>query len=347
MTTLSGPPPKILLAVGAPDGMPGAEAAQLFSGQGIPGVSGLTSALVPALRDRSHPCAVIGVWPGSNVGPDAARALLEGAGGRVLVNAICEPQQQRSSLERLARLELELRLPIVNPSWVVRSTTRPAIARRLSHQAAVRVPRCSLYLDGALTLSEHIDLHEHRFPVLLRPPGEHGSVGLLRINRRRELATKAHAVRSCTVTDFVDFRSEDGLWRKYRIVCAGDRLFRRHVLAHRKWNITRDARTYMGKHPHLVAEEEEWIGRPVTLEPGSVEARVLHQFRALQLDFGVIDFALPPGGDIVIFEINACVQITNHESEQDPSTRRHVEANNIRIIDALVALINARAAASA
>lgn len=181
--------------------------------------------------------------------------------------------------------------------------------------------------------------------MLLRPPGQHGSAGLLRIDDPAQIVTEATTPRSCTVTDFVDFRSGDGLWRKYRMVYAGDRLFRRHVLADREWNITRDARRFMHEHPQLIAEEQDWISRPPALEADSVEVRALHQFRALQLDLGVTDFALPPDGDRVIFEINACVQITNHEAEREAGTRRYFESNNARILDALLELIRARAAA--
>lgn len=240
----------------------------------------------------------------------------------------------------MARFELETQLPLVNPSWAVTATTRPLVARRLAHQSGVRAPHCTLYAAGALTLSEHIEVHGHRYPVLLRPPGQHGSVGLVRMDGPDEAAT----LRSCTVTDFVDFRSGDGLWRKYRMVYAGDRLFRRHVLTDREWNLTRAARRFMRDRPQLVAEEQEWINRPVTLESDSVEARVMHQFRALQLDFGAIDFALPPDGDLVVFEINACLQLTNREDAQAAGDRRYFEANNDEILDALLQEICSRAA---
>jgi hypothetical protein len=145
------------------------------------------------------------------------------------------------------------------------------------------------------------------------------------------------------VTDFVDFRSADGLWRKYRMVYVGDRLFRRHVLIDGDWNITGVARRFMRDRPDLVAEEEDWINRPVTLERGSVAARVMHQFRTLQLDFGVIDCALPPDGDLVVFEINACVQLTNPDA-QVAGYRLYFEANNDEILGALVQQICSRAA---
>lgn len=343
MTSATGWLPKLVLAVGAPDGMPFKEATRRFQGKGLTGTSGISTTLLPWLRARGHPFAVTMFGSTGRLGPDAARRLFERSGGHVMVNLICEPHLERA-LKQVARFELETELPLVNPSWSVSATTRPLIARRLAHQAGVHAPHCTHYRAGTLTLAEHIEAHGHRYPVLLRPPGKHGSVGLVRVGDADEVSRQPAMSRACTVTDFVDFRSSDGLWRKYRMVYAGDRLFRRHVLTDRTWNLTREARGFMHDRPELAAEEQEWIKRPVTLESGSVEARVMHQFRALQLDFGAIDFALPPGGDLVVFEINACVQLTNRLDAEAAGDRRYFEANNDEILETLLREICSRAA---
>ena len=340
----NGRRPKLVLAVGAPDGMSFGEATRRFNGlKGLHGNSGITTTLLPWLQERGHPYAVMMFGSRGQLGPEAARRALERAGGRVLVNLICEPHLSRA-LQQVARFELEADLPMVNPSWAVAATTRPLIARRLAHQAGVRAPHCTSYRAGAVSLAEHIAEHGHRYPVLLRPPGKHGSVGLVRVDDADAISRATALPGGCTVTDFVDFRSADGLWRKYRMVYAGDRLFRRHVLTDRAWNLTRAARGFMQDHPELAAEEQAWITSPVTLQSGSVEARVLHQFRALQLDFGAIDFALPPGGDIVVFEINACVQLTNRLDADAAGDRRYFEANNDEILEALLEAICSRVA---
>jgi len=344
MTTAPGPWPKLIIATGAPDGMSGSRATELYAQGRLPGISGITRALMPWLRAREQPYSVLMFGTRDPLTDESARRLLAETKGHVLVNLICEPEVQGDALQQVARFELATGIPKVNSSWAVGATTRPLIARRLAHQSGVRVPRCTLYRSGALTLAEHIEAHRHTYPVLLRPPGLHGSEGLVRVAEPDELETKGR-LDSCTITDFVDFRSEDGLWRKYRMVYAGDRLFRRHVLTDTGWNLTRDARRFMRGRPELMAEEREWLEQPVTLERGSIEARAMHQFRALQLDFGVIDCALPPDGDLVVFEINACVQLTNVVDEEAAADPRHHEANTDEILDTLLQAIHARAAA--
>ena len=263
----------------------------------------------------------------------------------MLINLICEPHAQRRALEQMRRLELATGIAVVNPAWAISATTRPLIARRLAHQARVRMPHCTHYEPAGGTLPEHVEAQGHTYPVLLRPPGRHGSEGLLRIDDAGALARIDAAVRSCTVTDFVDFRSADGLWRKYRIVYAGDRLFRRHMLVDTEWNLVGAARRFMRDRAALLDEEQAWLEAPLTLENESIEARVMHQFRVLQLDFGAIDCALLPDGDLVVFELNACLQITNAPS-QAISDRRPYEANNDEILRALVDEACSRAGAS-
>jgi hypothetical protein len=348
VTLPAAPPPKVVFAVGAPDGMTGAEAEARFAAGRLDGISGITDALIHRLFEREDPFSVVMFGSARRLTEATTERWLKTTQGEVLVNLICEPETQGLALRQLASFELAAQVPLVNPSWAVAATTRPAIARRLAHQVGVHAPHCTLYHGEAPSLAEHIEAHGHRYPVLLRPPGRHGSVGLVRVDDPIDLTRQPAALRaSCTITDFVDFRSDDGLWRKYRMVYAGDRLFRRHVLTDRAWNLTREARAFMKGRPELVAQEREWIDRPVTLEPGSIEARVMHQFRALQLDFGVMDFALPPTGDLVVFEINACLQLTNVTDAEAAGDERYFEANNDEILAALEAEISARAAGPA
>jgi hypothetical protein len=161
-----------------------------------------------------------------------------------------------------------------------------------------------------------------------------------------DVAAAAGALGTCTVTDFVDFRSEDGLWRKHRMVYAGGRLFRRHLLIDEQWNVVGNSRYFMHAR-ELFGEEKEWLSRPIAPETDPVDASVLKQFEDSELDFGVIDYAVLPDGELVIFEINACVQVTGTIPEQYRPEIGYIEANNDEIIAAVMADVRARAAEGA
>ncbi|MDP1846799.1 MAG: hypothetical protein Q8K79_03320 [Solirubrobacteraceae bacterium] len=332
--------PKILVVLGAPDAMAATPAEERERNLHLSGNSGLVSALVRTLRARGLPHVVVIAWPD---GDTEGESLVATTGVEVLVNAICEPLTQRGALQQLARLEQETGLPTLNPARVVATTARPDVARRVGRADGVRAPHCTLYETGAGPLVEHVRAAGHRYPVLLRPAGSHGSSGLVRAGDETDVAAAARAVGTCTVTDFVDFRSEDGLWRKHRMVYAGGRLFRRHLLVDEQWNVVGESRYFMHERG-LFAEELEWLARPV-VDTDPIEARVLEQFQAMELDFGVIDYAVLPDGELVIFEMNACVQLTGTIPEQYRSEIGYIEDNNDEILAALMDRVRRRAAA--
>ena len=324
--------PKMLVVLGAPDSMAATPPEERKRNLHLPGNSGLVSALVATLRERAIPHVLAIAWP---EGETEGQSLLEETAAEVLVNGICEPLTQRGALQQVARLERETGLPALNPSRVIETTARPAMARRVGRADGVRAPHCTLYEAGAGRLVDHIATEGHRYPVLLRPAGSHGSTGLVRVSDEADVAAAARTVGTCTVTDFVDFRSDDGLWRKHRMVYAGGRLFRRHLLIDEQWNVVGNSRYFMHERG-LLDEEREWLSRPVAPEVDPVEARVLEQFEAMELDFGAIDYAVLPEGELVIFEINACVQVTGTIPDEYRPQIGYVEANNDEIIDAVM-----------
>ena len=333
--------PKMLVVLGAPDAMAGATEQERRGNLRLAGNSGLVSALVETLRERAIPHVVVIAWPD---GENEGQSLIEETAGEVLVNGIGEPLTQAGALRQVARLEQETGLPAVNPSRVSATTTRPAMARRVGRADGVRAPHCTLFEAGTGSLVEHVAAEGHRYPVLLRPAGSHGSTGLVRAGDDADVAAAAGAVGTCTVTDFVDFRSEDGLWRKYRMVYAGGTLFRRHLLIDQQWNVVGDSRFFMHERK-LLGEERKWLRRPIARKAGSIDARVREQFEAMELDFGVIDYAILPDGELVIFELNACVQLTGSIPEQYRTQLGYLEENNDEILDALLARVCSRAAA--
>jgi len=334
-------PPNILVVLGAPDAMAATPAAERARNLHLSGNSGLVSALVRTLRARGLPHVVVIAWPDGDTGGES---LVESTGVEVLVNAICEPLTQRGALAQLARLEQETGLPTLNAARVIATTARPDMARRVGRADGVRAPHCTLYETGAGTLLEHVRAEGHRYPVLLRPAGSHGSTGLVRAGDEIDVAAAAATAGTCTVTDFVDFRSEDGLWRKHRMVYAGGRLFRRHLLVDDQWNVVGESRYFMHARG-LFDEEKAWLRRPLTPKREPTYTRILAQFEAMELDFGVIDYAVLPDGDLVIFEINACVQLTGTIPEQYRSHIGYIEDNNDEILGALMDRVGQCAAA--
>jgi len=108
------------------------------------------------------------------------------------------------------------------------------------------------------------------------------------------------------LTQFVDARSPDALFRKMRVFFIGERQVIRHLLTSDHWNVHASARgAFMADKPALVAEERRVVEGGVAALPERTQG-ILRQIKArMQLDFFGADLALREDGSLVLFEANA------------------------------------------
>jgi hypothetical protein len=107
-------------------------------------------------------------------------------------------------------------------------------------------------------------------------------------------------------TEFVDFSSADGLYRKYRVFFVGDRIIFRHMLVSDHWNVHANDRTrFMGSRSELLAEEE----RVLASASGGLSSDAWDTLRRVHermpLDYFGMDFGIVPDGQVLLFEANA------------------------------------------
>ncbi len=77
------------------------------------------------------------------------------------------------------------------------------------------------------------------YPVLVRPTGSHAGAGLKRIDGPADLASYLlfSFAKSYFVTAFVDYRSKDGLYRKYRVAFIDGRAHLCHMAVSQDWMV--------------------------------------------------------------------------------------------------------------
>ncbi len=147
-------------------------------------------------------------------------------------------------------------------------------------------------------------------PLTVRAVGEHGGTGLEKIDdierlieRLRENPKKEHFV-----AQWIDFRSEDGWYRKYRVYSVGGRIIPYHLYIDRGWNIHFGARDNMLKHPEMIEEKRAVImGERADLN--AVFDHLLGEISAATgMDYLGCDFSILADGRPVVFEANACMK---------------------------------------
>jgi glutathione synthase/RimK-type ligase-like ATP-grasp enzyme len=201
--------------------------------------------------------------------------------------------------------------PIVNdPRHVVR-TRRDIVARMLANIDGLTVPKTVRVLPGE-SASKLAAEQGMRYPLLLRGAGSHTGVGLQRLDTPAEL-DQAVAARGTSLTfyltEFVDCRGPDGLYRKMRLMVCGETLLMRHHLFSPEWVINSAAQAFMEDRPDLLEFERLAAADPMrVLSPAGAEALARIKSR-VGLDYFGIDCAQLSDGRLVIFEVNAVMNM--------------------------------------
>jgi len=228
------------------------------------------------------------------------------SGYDLFINLVTDADQNGAVLEVLSRVLKGLRVPVLNSPDKVRATTRDAVAKRLAGIDDLVVPRTRRVQAVTPAVLRGIEKSGLTFPAILRESGTHSGrmIGLL--PSPDECPPTARAKRGYHLTEFVDFKSEDGLYRKYRVFVFGGRPVFRHMIISDGWNVhAADRERFMMARPALVDESQSLYARGFESLPATVQKVLRRIEERMELDFYGVDFGVLPDGRVVLFEANA------------------------------------------
>ena len=192
---------------------------------------------------------------------------------------------------------------------------------------------------SALSLSDVVS--GFAFPLIIRPRGSHAGKGLAKIDdvdaMRNYLGE--HGQDSFFVSLFVDYRSEDGLFRKYRIVLIDGQPYACHLAVADRWDIW-----YMNAQMAASAskrrEEEAFMQ---TFDTGFAQrhrAALSGLAKRIGLDYFTIDCAETREGSLLIFEADNTAIV----HDMDPPDIFPYKVPQMRkVFDAFAAMLHRRA----
>jgi hypothetical protein len=142
------------------------------------------------------------------------------------------------------------------------------------------------------------------WPLLARPFGSHAGQLLERLDGPEELAVYAECLSAehFYLTRFVDYRNEDGLYRKLRVALIGGEPFLCHMAVSDRWMI-HYANAGMADD---AAKREDEARAMAAFDQGFArrhEAAFATLHRRLGLDYVVFDCAEAPDGRLLLFEV--------------------------------------------
>lgn len=226
---------------------------------------------------------------------------------------------------RIAQFTRACGKPVLNPPEAVARTHRHSMAALLAGIDHVDVPPC-IRLDGPPvsreTLVHQLEDAGVGFPLLMRPPATHGGEGIVRHDTVESLwpALLAHDA-PCYLTAYRDFRSDDGLFRKYRIIYVDRVPYAYHLAISPDW-IVHYYTAQMTQHPWKLDEERRFLDDPRTALGARAMDALTTIGERLGLDYGGIDFTLTRDGRVLVFEANATM-LAHREAAGGPLAHKN------------------------
>ena len=263
----------------------------------------------------------------------------------VVFNTIGDADLAEPSLEAVQRFLTGCVKPVLNRPEPVMRTRRDRVPSLLGGLADVVVPqtvRVSAEEIERVGLKALAAMHGFTGPLLARPTGLHGGQGVVRAETPDALDQPQPGSGDHYLIQYVDYRSADGLYRKYRMLFIGGEPFTYHQAISQHWLVHHDT-AGMGDHPERRDEEARFLKDPCAIIGLQALERIGRIGNALDLDYCGVDFSVLPDGRVLVFEANATM-LAHCEKPEGPYAYKnpYVEV----IVEAFQALLKARAAMS-
>lgn len=234
----------------------------------------------------------------------------------LVINGVCELDRNRPTLEYLDRSLKSCHKPVLNPPQDIMSLPRDNTCRvlqgipGLSMPITVRLLRPTLeaVAEGDRDISEL--LSDGGFPLIVRPMDSHGGHGLEKVDEPNALKDylNRYPDQSFFVSRFVDYRGQDGRFRKYRVMLMDGKPYLAHMAVSEHWMVH-----YLnaGMAEHVSKRVEE--ARAMANFDQEFAAKHREALTTVQQQIGThyigMDCAETPEGDLLVFEVGTSMVV--------------------------------------
>ncbi|WP_158602012.1 tetratricopeptide repeat protein [Pararobbsia silviterrae] len=235
----------------------------------------------------------------------------------VVVNLVSDVDLGETALPNAAHIAERIGRPVVNHPDRIVPTDRESIARRLDGIAGCIVPRVRrVSTDGLRAARTASSVADVRFPCLVRPTGKHGGKDFYKVLDAQHLegVLRHTDAPNYYVTQFVDYRSPDGYFRKYRFLFVDGEVLPYHLAIGNAWKV-HHATTDMADHAWMRDEERAFLADPRHVFDDA-QLGALREIQArIGLDYFGVDCGIDREGRVVVFEVNASMLVHGQNAE--------------------------------
>ena len=258
----------------------------------------------------------------------------------ILFVAINESDANGPLLEALAGPLADWPKPVLERPERIPSLSRDRAPELLRDAPRVAMPG-SVRL-GRRRLAELADESQplpqgYALPLIVRPVGSHAGKDLEKVETRTDIAAYLERVPGelFYLSPFIDYRSPDGQFRKYRVALIEGKPYACHMGISDHW-IIHYANAGMDESAEKRAEEAQWMAgfdQDFAVRHADALAGIQSRFG---LDYLIIDCAETPDGRLLVFELDTGGVI--HDMDP-PELYPYKPAQMRKVFDAFHALL--------
>ena len=227
----------------------------------------------------------------------------------LLVAAPGDSGENRKYLEFIKEFVDDADLPVLNNPEAIGRLERDELARIIGDTPGVKLPdvarvsRAQLQLFASLGKWEAAEFTALGTPFLIRPVGSHAGRNLEKLQAWTDIPAYLQRCQDeqFFISSFLDYRSRDNNFRKYRIIFVGGEPFACHMAISDQWKIW-----YMNADMHLSeakrSEEQDFMVNFDETFRRRHEHALCEVANRIGLDYFGIDCAESAEGELVIFE---------------------------------------------
>jgi glutathione synthase/RimK-type ligase-like ATP-grasp enzyme len=232
----------------------------------------------------------------------------------VAIVAVGESDDNRAVLREVASLIRDWKRPVLNAPSRIAELSRDAACSLLLTASGTAIPTT---LRVAREILEHIGmgttavegiLAGGKFPIIARPIGSHAGDGLSKLDDASAVVDylQGRPEEEFYISPFVDYRSADGLFRKYRIALIDGQPYACHMAVSQHWMVH-----YLnaGMTESAAKRDEEARFMAAFDDDFAVRHRVaLHVIaERVGLAYFAIDCGELPDGSLLLFEADVAM----------------------------------------
>jgi Tetratricopeptide repeat len=254
----------------------------------------------------------------------------------VIFNGIGDVDRSLAPLRIAREVVARSGAPVINDPEAVLASSRASVTERLASIPGVVAPRTIALPRSAVTAGE-LAKRGFTFPLLLRSPGHHTGNHFAWVESPAELDAVRETLPGIEllVIAYLDGRGPDDMYRKYRVLFIGGKLYPLHLAISPRWKVHYFSAD-MADRPDHRAEEALFLS-DMTAAIGAESVATLERISAtLGLDYGGIDFGRDAAGNILLYEANATMAAFPPPPDEHFAYRRPPVDRVIAAIRALI-----------